>query len=273
MLHAKETPAPPAGPLYAGYWDTRNHFHVWRPNGTRDWQLLYTEAGSGLFHYTGGEYATESGDVILYQPGAPQEYGQPDPQGRWKHIWVHWVPRTEVFDWLNWPELSPGLRHLSLPSELRESVLKELILVESAVRDHTARHEALAANAMERAMLFCVRANPREGDPRWHPRIQQAADYLAGNLHEKQLLENVARRFGFSQTHFAALFRRQMGQPPGQYLETQRLTLARQLLTYTNQTLAQIADRVGFSSPFYLSRRLKKHYGYSPRTLRDQERG
>ncbi len=50
----------------------------------------------------------------------------------------------------------------------------------------------------------------------------------------------------------------------------QRLLQARQLLAYTNQTLSQIADQLGFSSPFYLSLRFKKHYGLSPRFFRRQ---
>ncbi len=79
-----------------------------------------------------------------------------------------------------------------------------------------------------------------------------------------------ARRFGFSRSRFATLFRRQVGQPPGEYLESQRLVQARHLLAHTNQTLTQIADHVGFSSPFYLSLRFKKHYGHSPRAFRQQ---
>jgi AraC family transcriptional regulator of arabinose operon len=180
------------------------------------------------------------------------------------------VPRTEVLEWLSWPELSPGLRYLHLPNELRAPVLRELILADSFLRGNMPRGEILATNAVERALLFCARANPREGDPRWHPRIQQSVNYLSRNLRERQLLGNLAVRFGFSRSRFAALFHRQVGQPPLQYLESQRLAQARQLLVYTNQTLAQIADRVGFSSPFYLSLRFKKHYGCSPRTFRQQ---
>lgn len=268
MKIIKETPAPPAGPLYAGYWDTRNDFHVWRPKGTRDWQLLYTEAGHGLFHFDNKSYRTKTGDILLYQPGSPQKYGQPDPQGRWKHIWVHWMPRREVIGWLNWPTLSRGLHYLSLPPTLRSLVLKELSLIESALRTHIAYSESFATNALERALLFCARANQREGHPEWNARIQQAADYLADTLDEKHLLGETARRFGFSRTHFSELFRRQIGMTFGNYLEARRLTLARHLVLYTNHTLDQIAGRTGFSSSFYLSQRFKNYYGYSPRTLR-----
>lgn len=270
MRQPKETPAPLAGPLHLGYWDGWGLIHGWRPRGTKDWLLLYTELGHCLARYPGGEFLAGAGDVLLYQPGTPQDYGQHSPQGRWKNVWAHWIPRVQVLEWLSWPELSPGLRHLHLPPELRRTVLKELVMADSTLRSNLPRGELLATNALERALLFCARANPREGDPHWSPRIQQAVDHLAKNLRERHSLESIARRFGFSRSRFAALFRAQVGRPPGQYLETQRLAQARHLLAYTNQTLAQIADHVGFSSPYYLSLRFKKIYGQSPRSFRQR---
>ena len=267
------TPSLPPGPLYVKNWDARGHVHGWRPAGTQDWLLLYTDTGSCLIRFAGGEFRTRSGDIILFRPGTPQDYGQHDPRGRWKHVWIHWVPRTEVLEWLSWPELSPGLMHLHLSADLRRNVLKELAFADVALHTQLPRGELLARNAVERALLFCARANPLLGDPHRDPRIQQAVNYLAKNLGQCEMLETTARRFGFSRSRFAAHFRRQVGLPPGQYIETQRLAQARHLLAYTNQTLGQIAEHVGFSSPFYLSLRFKKHYGQSPRTFRRRSRG
>jgi AraC family transcriptional regulator of arabinose operon len=266
----RETPSFPDGPLYVGRHDVRGIVHGWRPKGTKDWLFVYTELGDCLVRYPGGELNAKPGDVFLYQPGTPQDYGQHDPDGRWKQNWVHWIPRTPVVEWMAWPELSPGLRHLHLTPELRREVLRELSLADSALRSNLPHQEAFALNAVERAILLCNRANPREGSARRHPRIQEAADDMSRNLGERQLLENLARRFGFSRSRFAALFRRQLGQTPGQYLEAQRLLQARHLLAYTNQTLEQVAEHVGFSSPFYLSLRFKKHYGESPRSFRQK---
>jgi len=272
MPSFRETPSFPAGPLYVGRHDGHGIIHGWRPKGTKDWLLVCTEIGKCLVRYPGGELNAISGDVFLYQPGTPQDYGQHDPRGRWKQAWVHWIPRAPVLEWLEWPEISPGLRHLRLTSDLHSAVLKELSLADSALRSNLPRQESFALNAVERAILLCNRANPLEGNPHRHPRIQQAADDMATNMSERQLLENLARRFGFSRSRFAALFRQQLGQPPGQYLEAQRLLRARHLLAYTNQTLAEIADHVGFSSSFYLSLRFKKHYGESPRAFRQKRR-
>lgn len=271
MAKYKETPAPPPGPLHMGYWNLRGRTHGWRPRGTRDWLLLFTEEGSALVRYQGGEFQTAPGDVVLFQPGTPQDYGQHDPRKRWKNIWTHWLPRRECLSWLLWPELSPGLRFLRLPRPTVRAVRKELTLGHAVLQSDQPRREALAANALERALLYCDRANPRHSKRPLHPRIEEALDYLNAHLNEPHSLENLARRFGFSRSRFAALFHRQVGQPPRQYLEFRRLAQARELLQYTNQTLAQIADQTGFSSAFYLSLRFKKHFGKNPRAFRRKE--
>jgi len=212
------------------------------------------------------------GDMILFRARTPQDYGQHHPRGSWRHVWVHWVPRIEVLEWLNWPELSPGLCHLHVPPELRGMVRKELVFAASTLRTGVSRGEELALNGLERALLICSRINPRRGGPRWHPRIQEAADYLGRNLRQRLPIGETAQRFGFSRSRFALLFRQQVGQPPAGFVDAQRLAQTRQLLAHTNQTLAQIAEQVGYSSSYHLSLRFKRHFGHSPRAFRQQKR-
>lgn len=272
MRPPAETPPPPVGPLWAGYWDIRGKVHGWRPRGTKDWLLLYTESGSGLIRHSGDELYTRPGDLILYRPCTPQDYGQHDRSGRWKHIWIHWLPRPELLEEMRWPELSPGLHHLHLTTAGRGMVERELVLAASSMRSDSPRREMLAANAVERALLYCERSNPRKGRPHWQPAIFQAVDYMATHLRGTGSMAELARRFGYSRSRFATLFHGQTGQPPNRYLESLRLAQARQFLEYTDQTLAQIAEHVGMSCPFYLSQRFKKHFGLSPAGYRKQRR-
>ena len=60
------------------------------------------------------------GDVILYQPGTPQDYGQHDRAGRWRHVWVHWVPRAEVLEWLR----SKGEGHLTRINDILTNLME-----------------------------------------------------------------------------------------------------------------------------------------------------
>jgi AraC-like DNA-binding protein len=171
-------------------------------------------------------------------------------------------------EWVTWPHLSPGIRRLKLPVSLRPSVLGELTFADSVLRGGLPASELLATNAVERVLLYCEPVNIAHGESLKHPRIQAAADFLARNLRDRHSLQALAKRFGFSRSRFAALFRRQVGQTPFEYLESRRLLRAREHLVYSNQTLQQIADNVGFSSPFYLSLRFKKLFGKNPKTFR-----
>ncbi|HSI83985.1 MAG: helix-turn-helix domain-containing protein [Candidatus Methylacidiphilales bacterium] len=286
------SPSPPPGPLYARYWNVHGVCHGWRPEGTRDWLFLYTQRGHMLVKYgTGGtrgdavrEFHGGPGDIILYRPGAGQDYGQHDRNKKWLHVWVHWVPRPEVIEWLDWPLLAPGIHHLHVPTDRRAALLRELVLVDASVRSSRHPHrEHVAQNAMERALLMCADFNPARAallDPTsaatpsilHHPRIEKAARALSADLTQCPALEDIARQSGYSRSRFAALFTQQIGSTPRRYQELQRLTRARDLLLYTGQNVQQIAEQLGFSTPFYFSLRFKQHFGQSPRPFRQQAR-
>jgi AraC-like DNA-binding protein len=59
-----------------------------------------------------------------------------------------------------------------------------------------------------------------------------------------------------------------VGEPPMQFLTGWRLALAADLLRDPDTTLAAVARRVGYSSPFALSTAFKRARGVSPREHR-----
>jgi len=80
----------------------------------------------------------------------------------------------------------------------------------------------------------------------------------------------LAREVDVSRATFAARFRMQVGSPPMAYLTRWRLTLAADLLTSTDRTLASIAADVGYGSAFALSTAFSQQMGTSPSRYRHQ---
>ena len=80
----------------------------------------------------------------------------------------------------------------------------------------------------------------------------------------------LAREVDVSRANFAARFRAQVGSPPMAYLTRWRLTLAADLLTTTDRTLASIAADVGYGSAFALSAAFSQQMGTSPSRYRRQ---
>lgn len=77
---------------------------------------------------------------------------------------------------------------------------------------------------------------------------------------------------GLSRAAFARVFREALGQAPMQYLTEWRMTVDRDHLRADDLTLPQIADAVGYGSPFAFAAAFRRHHGQPPGTWRQGER-
>jgi transcriptional regulator GlxA family with amidase domain len=71
-----------------------------------------------------------------------------------------------------------------------------------------------------------------------------------------------------TEKHLCRLFTKTLGHAPLKTFTLLKLQGARQLLTRTNLSVTEIAERCGFNSPFYFSRCFSKTFGVPPSALR-----
>ncbi|MFE0022391.1 AraC family transcriptional regulator [Amycolatopsis sp. NPDC059021] len=76
--------------------------------------------------------------------------------------------------------------------------------------------------------------------------------------------DRLAAEANVSRPTLARRFTTLVGRPPMAYLTWWRLTLAATLLRDTPDTLATIADRVGYGSPYALSHAFEREFGITP---------
>ena len=264
---------PPTRLLVSGRQESKGPLFARRPGGVDEWILIYNEGGGSYFKSPGGAFTAEIGDAILIRPGAPHEYGLDEGRGYWKNTWTHFLPRPDCLDWLRWPEFAPGMMVLHLDEPLRKKVRAELHRMDAAAHAADRRHEELAVNALERALLLCDSQNPRHSGERQDARIRKAVELICLRPAERFTVRGLARCCGLSRSRFAQLFREQMGVPPLAFLENRRLRCARELIEHTSLNFSEISMQSGFASPFYFSLRFKKHFGHSPREYRRRKGG
>lgn len=103
--------------------------------------------------------------------------------------------------------------------------------------------------------------------------VARAIALLQGNPAKRWTVERLARAVGLSRAAFARRFAAASGRSPGCFLTELRLALARAMLTDQDDSLAELAARVGYASEFAFSRAFKRQFGVAPGTLRRLERG
>ena len=85
-------------------------------------------------------------------------------------------------------------------------------------------------------------------------------------------LEALAHDVGLSRSALAERFTQFVGHPPMQYLTNWRMQLAANYLRSGTDSVAEIADRVGYESEAAFSRAFKKAVGTPPSQWRRQRR-
>ncbi len=97
-----------------------------------------------------------------------------------------------------------------------------------------------------------------------HPGIRDALAYMSAHRDSPVTVGELAAAARMSESHFYAVFRRQMGIPPIAYLNSCRLTAAAGQLIGSSQSVCRIASAVGIDDPLYFSRMFKKAFGLPP---------
>ncbi|GAB4373088.1 MAG: AraC family transcriptional regulator [Acidobacteriota bacterium] len=81
-------------------------------------------------------------------------------------------------------------------------------------------------------------------------------------------VEQLARAARMSRSHFAARFRESVGVTPIAYLAEWRMLLARRLLEEGTDSVARVAEQVGYSSEWAFSKAFKRAWGENPGAVR-----
>ncbi len=272
MPSRKTTPHQNISAILADEFDRGGDYASWRPQGSGDWLLIYTVAGSGAIGLPGGTYCTKPGDLLLYEPGALQDYRTAPEAGRWRLRWAHFRPRPAWHAWMAWHERGPRVQLAHLSGTWRKSCMEALGRMIRASRRPGPIQVEIALCALEEAVLCGHAAQSREKDVHGDPRIERAVARLIDGFKQPFHLPSLARECGLSISRLAFLFRRQTGKTPGQFLEEQRLSHATHLLRRTSLTIGEIANGCGFADPFYFTNRFRRHHRMSPTQFREVSR-
>lgn len=95
--------------------------------------------------------------------------------------------------------------------------------------------------------------------------LQLACSYIDNNFHRTHLSrEEIARHSCVSISTLAAIFRKHLTTTIWQYISNKRMENVKQLLTYSNKPINEIAVLCGFSYSYYLTREFKSRFGITP---------
>ena len=97
---------------------------------------------------------------------------------------------------------------------------------------------------------------------------KKTKELIDGYFLERKQLSEEMKNLGVSTNHLSAVFKKEYGVPPIDYLALKRVEYARELLTETDTPIIDIANEIGFESLSAFYSFFKKHSGCTPKNYR-----
>jgi AraC-like DNA-binding protein len=104
------------------------------------------------------------------------------------------------------------------------------------------------------------------------PQIGAALRMIHELPERRWTVDGLAAAVAMSRAAFASRFKEVIGEPPGRYLLKHRLEVAADWLRTSNESLHEIARRIGYESDVSLSKAFRKHFLQSPGAYRREAR-
>ena len=99
--------------------------------------------------------------------------------------------------------------------------------------------------------------------------ISHCKDYIFSHLHDKITVGEIANAIGLDENYLSSLFRNVEGISLKDYIQNEKVTLAKHMLTYSQYSFSEISTYLGFSSQSHFGKVFKKYTGYTPKSYRD----
>lgn len=152
------------------------------------------------------------------------------------------------------------------------------LLADEMARDAPGQ-QAVLDRLLDLLLIAVLRAwfdRPDAAPPGWwtaqaDPVVGPALRLMQEHPEHGWTVAGLAGTAGVSRAAFARRFHEQVGQPPMAFLTEWRLELAADLLLEPDATVATVARRVGYGSPFALSAAFTRRRGESPRAWRERQ--
>ncbi len=246
---------PPGHPL--------DHTFTWE-NGRvlGAFQVVYVAEGAGEFETRAtGRIPVGAGTALLLFPGTWHRY-RPRGEAGWVEQWVEiggaileQMLREGVFS----PDSPVARVERRLEFEARIASIHGMVSAPGA-----ADAPELAAHALGMLALLHASRHGRHPPRSVVAAVEQARRAMEDAGGAPVSMPGLARSLGVAYSHFRREFRARTGMPPRQYLLRMRMQRAQRLLGASDESLKQIAERLGFSSAYHLSSAFKAEFGMAP---------
>ena len=243
--------------------------HTSSRDNLQSYLFFYVESGAGKLVYQGKKFEIGEGDCVFIDCQLP--YSHSTDTNLWMLSWIHFYGGMMQRIYEKYLERGGG--SVFRPKDLSPFRHLHKTLYSFASSDDYIRDMKINGELNNLLTLLMNES--------WHPEGRQTPDlkreninsikqYLDEHYDEKITLDDLTERFFISKYYLTRVFRKQFGISISHYLLSIRITKAKQMLRFTDETVENIGYKCGLGAPHYFSRTFKQVEGINPSEYREK---
>ena len=240
--------------------------HVSRRQGLASYLFIIVEAGAGKLFYRGAEQHLSKGDCVFID--CNENYAHETSENLWKLKWAHFFGPQMGGIYKKYEER--GGKAVFKPENVSGFERIWAKLFEIANSDDYIRDMRINEGLSE--LLTLLMEESRQPDEKRLGKKRKdlvvVCDYLNENYAEKISLDELAERFYINKFYLTRVFKKQYGISINRYLLQVRLTKAKQLLRFSEETVENVGWKCGLGAAQYFAKIFKREEGLSPSEFR-----
>jgi AraC-like DNA-binding protein/quercetin dioxygenase-like cupin family protein len=248
----------------ANYFQTQPRA-CWGPRTIADWELILVVSGQFAYDTDQGTLTIGAGHVLAIPPEVLHTFRRIDtsPQAIISCIHSEMLPRGR---WANNDyRLTP--EPITVTRVENDWALHSLFKQCTDLFVGYSRWRSASLQTLVRAIWLRLIEYWQGGYGQLlSPRMEKMLAFLREHLCEPISRTDLAEKFSLTPQHVNAIFKKEMGLSPTQFIHRERAMLAYRYIHDEGLSVKEAAARVGFDDPFYFSRVFKKIMNFSPGT-------
>lgn len=242
--------------------------HVSARENVASYLLVHILSGEGFFTLGGRRIKASAGACFFVDCMQPYSH-ESTKDSPWELLWVHFNGATSAAYYEYFLHGSPPVFYPFDSAPLIGLLHQMMDLCETK----PPYYEALSSRLIMELLTFLITTDKKQyGSNTQHTstdeKLQEIHHYLSSHIQEDISLDILSERFYISKYYLCREFKKKYGEGIGSYLTNKRITLAKQLLRFTQKNISDIAEQCGIADANYFVKQFKSAEGMTPSEYR-----
>ena len=238
--------------------------HHYGPSVRSHYLIHFILDGEGDFQVNHTTYHLKSGQGFLIEPDYLTTYTS-DQQHPWTYIWVGFSGSNakQIVDSLGLSQENP-IFSCNAGEKLKKYEMEML------QHNHLHASDFYRTQGMFYLFISAIADAMKDQAPTTDANtyVQHAISYIHNHISEPILVEEIADYVGLNRSYLSVLFKKNVGMSPIQYLQTCRLSKARNMLSTSKLSVESIACSCGYQKAESLIKVFRQTYHTTPAAYR-----